>query len=116
MVGSHSHIFIILNNLGDVISEITLPDAIESTPCISECKQLAMVGCNDGYLYCILLKNAKILWKFHTKLSIKCTPILCCDKTCIAFGSYDKTLYCVLIQVLQKIIYKLLYLVRNIYF
>lgn len=99
MIGSHSHIFIVLNNVGQVISSVILPNAIEGSPCVSECRELAMVGCNDGFMYCITMKNASILWKFQTNSAIKSSPILCCNKTCIAFGSYDKIFYCVKVKV-----------------
>ena len=35
------------------------------------------VGCDDGYLYCLdLARNGAILWKYHIRLSVSCTPVI----------------------------------------
>lgn len=99
-VGSHSHLLVLINTAtGQIQSEILLSDAIEGSACHSFCKNKIIIGCNDGNIYCINIISFAVDWKFKTESAIKCTPILCRDNRCVMFGSYDKTLYCLRIQV-----------------
>lgn len=99
VAGSHSNIFGMFNaTTGEIISRIILPDAIEGSACISP-EEYAIIGCNDGHLYAINPVNSEITWKFKSESSIKCTPSRCLNNTCIVFGSYDKTIYCITTKV-----------------
>lgn len=99
--GSHANIFAIVNIEGKLVSQIICKDAIEATACLTICKNFAIVGCNDSYVYCVEVKSGLILWSFLCGDSIKSTCVLCQDKR-IIFGSYDKHLYCLNIEVFSQ--------------
>lgn len=100
LTGCHSNLLTIYKNeSGEIISQTILPDAIEGTACISECHKWAIIGCNDGNIYCIIIDSGTIFWTFSTGSSVKSTPMLTFDKGKIIFGSYDKYLYCLNVKV-----------------
>ncbi|KAF5277649.1 hypothetical protein FQA39_LY06142 [Lamprigera yunnana] len=95
-IGSFSHKFSILDcTNGNVISQLNLPNSIESGCCVSICGKYVYTGCYDGTLYCIEIKTGNIIWKYSTYDQIKCTPCIKKGSDFIVFGSYDKYLYCV---------------------
>ncbi|KAF2902297.1 hypothetical protein ILUMI_03891 [Ignelater luminosus] len=95
-VGSFSHIFAIVNSInGNIISQIVLPDTVESAGLVSQFNTYLYVGCHDGNMYCLDYKTGSIIWKYSTDDIIKCTPCFCSNNQAIAFGSYDKYVHCV---------------------
>ncbi|KAK6173896.1 hypothetical protein SNE40_017271 [Patella caerulea] len=95
-IGSHSHHFsAVLLDSGNVIWEITLPDRIESSPCLSKCGRYVIVGCYDSCLYVINSATGSIEWSFQTGDSIKSSPVLDPVTSTIIFGSHDQCVYAV---------------------
>ncbi|XP_024945723.1 beta-alanine-activating enzyme [Cephus cinctus] len=52
-----------------------------------------VIGCTNGYLYCLNLKTGNIYWQFKTANEIKGTAITCENKEYLYVGSYDHYLY-----------------------
>ncbi|KYN17850.1 Acyl-CoA synthetase family member 4 like protein [Trachymyrmex cornetzi] len=93
-VASHSGIICTVNLLKtDVSYEIKLPNRIEASVLILADFR-GIVGCYDGYIYCIHLKTGDIIWKFQTQDMVKCTAIMCTQGSKIFVGSYDFNVYC----------------------
>ncbi|XP_018406530.1 PREDICTED: acyl-CoA synthetase family member 4 isoform X2 [Cyphomyrmex costatus] len=93
-VASHSGIICTANLLKtDVSYEIKLPNRIEASVLVLA-DFLGIVGCYDGYIYCIHLKTGDIIWKFQTQDMVKCTAIMCMQRRKIFVGSYDFHVYC----------------------
>ncbi|XP_018342023.1 PREDICTED: acyl-CoA synthetase family member 4 isoform X1 [Trachymyrmex septentrionalis] len=93
-VASHSGIICTVNLLKtDVSYEIKLPNRIEASVLILADFR-GIVGCYDGYIYCIHLKTGDIIWKFQTQDMVKCTAIMCTQGNKIFVGSYDFNIYC----------------------
>lgn len=96
VVGSHSHELAVLDcNTGAIVSKCELPHRIESSVCPSLCGKYGIVGCYDGYVYCISLLNGQVKWKFGTNNIVKSSPTLCLGGTAVIVGSYDSHLYCI---------------------
>lgn len=83
---------------GSLLFEITLPAPIESPALFSSKYNCILIGCYNGYLYCININDGKILWHYKTADKIKCKPTLCNDDT-VVLGSYDKYVHCIDIKV-----------------
>ncbi|XP_018311567.1 acyl-CoA synthetase family member 4 [Mycetomoellerius zeteki] len=93
-VASHSGIICTVNLLKtDVSYEIKLPNRIEASVLVLADFH-GIVGCYDGYIYCIHLKTGDIIWKFQTQDMVKCTAIMCTQGSKIFVGSYDFYVYC----------------------
>ncbi|MGA1823145.1 MAG: PQQ-binding-like beta-propeller repeat protein [bacterium] len=60
-----------------------------SSPAISGDR--AVIGCRDGFLYCINRKNGKRIWSFRSRGEIDSSPIICGDK--VVVGSNDGRVY-----------------------
>lgn len=94
-VGSHSKkLYNILIANGQILSEIKLPDRIESQ--VTQVDHLhGIVGCYDGYLYCFEFSTGNLKWKFDSGGMIKCRTLLI-DSFAI-FGNYNmkNNLWCV---------------------
>ncbi|XP_012281427.1 acyl-CoA synthetase family member 4 homolog isoform X2 [Orussus abietinus] len=106
-VGSHSGI-ILTTRLGPekesksdlfepIEYKVTLPDRIEASILVLDDFK-GVVGCYDGYVYCVHLKLSHIIWKFKTGEMVKCTAIACKERKRIFVGSYDKYMYCLCAQ------------------
>lgn len=92
-VGSHSKwLFNVLADDGQIVSRLELPDRIESQ--IVQYNQYAIVGCYDGYLYCVDIRSGAIKWKFDSGAMIKCRALLM--DSFVIFGNYNdaKNLWC----------------------
>ncbi|XP_077269796.1 aminoadipate-semialdehyde dehydrogenase isoform X3 [Temnothorax americanus] len=94
-VASHSGIICTANllNTDSAPYEIKLPDRIEASV-LALADFRGVVGCYDGYIYCIHLKTGDIIWKFQTQDMVKCTAITCMQGSKIFVGSYDFYVYC----------------------
>lgn len=84
--GSHSRRLVnVLSTDGRIISELRLPDRIESQ--VSQHQDnLGLVGCYDGQLYCFELMTGMIRWHFDSGDMIKCLALVV--QHTIIFGNY----------------------------
>ncbi|XP_032670188.1 beta-alanine-activating enzyme [Odontomachus brunneus] len=98
-VGSHSGIICTINllEINSKPYEFKLPDRIEASVLVLADFH-GIVGCYDGYIYCIHLKTGKVIWKFQTQDMVKCTAITCIQKSKIFVGSYDHHVYCLSVK------------------
>ncbi|XP_020280492.1 acyl-CoA synthetase family member 4 isoform X2 [Pseudomyrmex gracilis] len=97
-VGSHSGIICTVNLLEThKLYEVKLPNRIEASVLVLSDFR-GIVGCYDGYIYCIHLKTGEIIWKFQTRDMVKCTAITCTQESKIFVGSYDHHVYCLSIK------------------
>ncbi|XP_015119501.1 beta-alanine-activating enzyme [Diachasma alloeum] len=98
-VGSHSGIICTIRLRAEGSEEkswtVQLPDRIEASILIENYFR-GIVGCYDGFLYCIDLTSGEIMWKLQTGDTIKCSAVFCSERKNIFFGSYDHHVYCVL--------------------
>ncbi|CAH0560356.1 unnamed protein product [Brassicogethes aeneus] len=94
-IGSFSNIFAVLNISGQKIFDLTLGDDIEATPQFSEKYKLLYIGCFDGLMYGISIKDKAVKWTFKTEERIKSQPCFCMENNALVFGSYDGFVYCV---------------------
>ncbi|XP_011880286.1 PREDICTED: acyl-CoA synthetase family member 4 isoform X2 [Vollenhovia emeryi] len=94
-VASHSGIICTANLLktDGAPYEVKLPDRIEASV-LALADFRGIVGCYDGYVYCIHLKTGDVIWKFRTQDMVKCTAITCVQGSKIFVGSYDFHVYC----------------------
>lgn len=102
-VGSHSKtLYNILIANGQILSEIELPDRIESKVTQVD-HHHGIVGCYDGYLYCFDFSSGNIKWKFNSGGMIKCRPLLI-DSFAI-FGNYnmENNVWCVHVNTGQSV-------------
>lgn len=103
-VGSFSHIFIVVDSInGSTISQIILPDTVESAALVSQLNTYLYVGCHDRNMYCLDYMTSSIIWKYSTDDVIKCTACYCSNNQAITFGSYDKYVHCVNAEVRKYI-------------
>lgn len=77
--------------------EVKLPNRIEASVLVLT-EFHGIVGCYDGYIYCIHLKTGEVIWKFQTQDMVKCTAITCTQGNKIFVGSYDHYVYCLSIE------------------
>ncbi|KAK9509313.1 hypothetical protein O3M35_006657 [Rhynocoris fuscipes] len=92
IVGSHSGRVSVLDmHDGHQISEIILPNRVESCACISDDAKYYYIGCYDGNMYKVTLCSGSIIWSFSTEDIIKST--CCWHERTLLFGSYDKKVY-----------------------
>lgn len=96
-IGSHSHRLLNISiSDGYIISELRLPDRIESqvTQYRREC--IGFVGCYDGCLYSFNLNDGSINWHFDSGGMIKCRPMINHNDHVI-FGNYSEhhNLWCI---------------------
>lgn len=98
-VGSHFGIICTIDLLetSNRAYEMKLPDRIEASVLVLA-EFRGIVGCYDGYVYCIHLKTGQIIWKFQTQDMVKCTAITCAQRSKIFVGSYDHYVYCLSIE------------------
>ncbi|XP_012264555.2 beta-alanine-activating enzyme isoform X2 [Athalia rosae] len=98
-VGSHSGIILTrqLNDPNSISYKVKLPDRIEASVLVLE-ELNGIVGCYDGYVYCLSLKTGCVNWKFKTKDTVKCTAAISSNRKTIFVGSYDKHLYSICIK------------------
>jgi outer membrane protein assembly factor BamB len=64
-------------------------DAFFSSPAVSE--KDVVVGCRDGYLYCLNRLTGTMRWRFKSLDEIDSSPVIADDK--VIFGSTDGRLY-----------------------
>ncbi|CAD6207124.1 GSCOCG00010124001-RA-CDS [Cotesia congregata] len=57
-----------------------------------------IVGCHDGFIYCLHLKSGHIFWSFKTGNIVKCLAAVCSEKINIFIGSYDHFVYCISLE------------------
>ncbi|XP_011262897.2 beta-alanine-activating enzyme isoform X1 [Camponotus floridanus] len=98
-VGSHFGIICTVDLLktNNKPYEIQLPNRIEASVLVLT-EFHGIVGCYDGYIYCIHLKTGEVIWKFQTQDMVKCTAITCTQGNKIFVGSYDHYVYCLSIE------------------
>lgn len=97
--GSFSHLFVVLNENGEEVFKISLPDNVQCKSLISKTSNLIFIGCFDGYMYCFDFIKKKEIWKFPTGNCIVSSPQFCQDDSAITFGSYDEHVYCLRVEV-----------------
>lgn len=98
-IGSFSHLFVVLDESGDEILKLSLPENIQTTALISETSNSIFVGCFDGCLYCFdFIKNEEV-WKFTTGNIVTSSARFCQKNCALVFGSYDEVVYCLRIYV-----------------
>lgn len=86
-VGSHSHRVIVLDlDSDELVSELVLPDRVESAVSFLAEAECGLVGCYDGLLYCFDLWTGAVRWKFDSGGMIKCKALVVGSR--IIFGSY----------------------------
>lgn len=86
--GSHSRRLVNVRSTdGHVISELRLPDRIESQV-LQHQDHLGLVGCYDGGMYCFEYETGTIRWQFDTGDMIKSRAIVV--QRTIVFGNYGK--------------------------
>ncbi len=61
-------------------------------------------GSYDKHLYVLRIKDGSLEWKFETMESIKSSPFINQENGYVYFGSHDKMLYCLDIEVKFKFI------------
>lgn len=85
-VGSHSKLLYNISlNDGEIISQLELPDRIESQ--VTQLDVCGIVGCYDGYLYCFDIQSGSIKWKFNSEAMIKCRALVIGSQ--VIFGNYN---------------------------
>jgi outer membrane protein assembly factor BamB len=74
-------------------------------------------GSYDKHLYVLRIKDGSLEWKFETMESIKSSPFINQENGYVYFGSHDKMLYCLDIEVKFKFIRHVAFslLIRQIY-
>ncbi|XP_074109701.1 aminoadipate-semialdehyde dehydrogenase isoform X2 [Cotesia typhae] len=96
-VSSHSGLILTVDLKTKENWKIQLPDRIEgSTLVIDNFK--GIVGCHDGFIYCLHLKTGQIFWSFETGNIVKCLAAVCSEKLNIFIGSYDHFVYCISLE------------------
>ncbi|XP_021700496.1 acyl-CoA synthetase family member 4 homolog [Aedes aegypti] len=86
-VGSHSHKLLVLNTETDqIITQLVLPDRIESAVSYIADEERGLIGCYDGSLYCFDLWTGAIRWSFDSGGMIKCKALVL--ESAVIFGSY----------------------------
>lgn len=98
--------FVILDENGDEVLKLFLPDIIQITALVCEKNNLVFVGCFDGNMYCIDFMEKQEKWKFSTANSIVSGPRFCLENTAVVFGSYDENVYCIRIEVSSSFLFK----------
>lgn len=66
---------------------------VHSSPVLYEAENLAIVGCNDGYLYAVDAERGRIEWALRTDGDIKGNAAVDAQGR-VFFGSFDGYLYC----------------------
>ncbi|XP_062545530.1 beta-alanine-activating enzyme [Armigeres subalbatus] len=88
-VGSHSHQLVVVDSETDhIITRLMLPDRIESAVSFIANRELGLVGCYDGLLYCFDLWTGEIRWSFDSGGMIKCRALVA--ESVVLFGSYSE--------------------------
>ncbi|XP_055541674.1 beta-alanine-activating enzyme isoform X2 [Wyeomyia smithii] len=88
-VGSHSHKVIVIdaNQDNSMVSQLELPNRVESSVTFLSNQEFGLIGCYDGFLYCFDLWNGEVRWKFNSNGMIKCKALVIgCS---IIFGNYS---------------------------
>ncbi|XP_046625977.1 beta-alanine-activating enzyme [Neodiprion virginianus] len=103
-VGSHAGLILTkqLNSHDSITYEINLPDRIEASVLVLD-EFKGIVGCYDGYVYCLNLKSGQIIWKYKTGDTVKCTAATSSNGKSVFVGSYDKYFYNISIEDGQEI-------------
>ena len=52
-------------------------------------------GCDNGYFYAVDAKTGKPIWKLHTGLTVRSSPIIDIARGTVIFGSREGKLYCI---------------------
>lgn len=104
-IGSHSHKFSFLDaKTGRLKFETNLGDRIEGTAKTTiPFFNCVVVGCYNGFIYCIDLQNQRIKWSYETKSRVKATPSIILKGNATVIGSYDHKLHCIDIESGAKI-------------
>ncbi|XP_033211655.1 beta-alanine-activating enzyme [Belonocnema kinseyi] len=95
--GSHSGLICTIELSSSENYLVRLPDRIEASVLVFD-NFRGVVGCYDGFVYCLNLKTGEIYWKFKTEDAVKCTAAMCSEKKLIFVGSYDKHMYCLSLE------------------
>ncbi|XP_065073672.1 beta-alanine-activating enzyme [Ochlerotatus camptorhynchus] len=86
-VGSHSHKVLVVDAENDLtITELVLPDRVESAVSYLVGEDFGFVGCYDGKLYCFDIFTGSIRWSFDSGGMIKCKALVI--ESVIIFGCY----------------------------
>jgi outer membrane protein assembly factor BamB len=129
LIGSHSRQFICVNAVTGLLKwSFSAQDRIESSACLSKCGNYVIFGkygncfnkndqelehnfisnhlkgSYDKCLYVLRIKDGSLKWKFETMEPIKSSPFINQENGYLYFGSHDKMLYCLDIEVKFKFI------------
>jgi outer membrane protein assembly factor BamB len=74
----------------ETLWSIDLPDQVQSSVSIVDGK--ALVGCDDGNLYCLDADTGGSIWQFETANVVQSTPLVSNGR--VYFGSADRHGYC----------------------
>ena len=74
----------------ETLWSLDLPDQVQSSFSIVD--GLALVGCDDGYLYCLDADTGDEVWTFETTNTVQSTPLI--SEGRVYFGASDGNAYC----------------------
>jgi outer membrane protein assembly factor BamB len=69
---------------------VDLPDQVQSSVAVIDGK--ALVGCDDGNLYCLEADSGEEIWRFETTNTVQSSPLVSDGR--VYFGSSDRQGYC----------------------
>lgn len=73
---------------------LDLPDQIQSSVAVVD--GMALVGCDDGNLYCLDADNGSEIWRFETANTVQSSPLVADGR--VYFGSSDRNGYCLYLE------------------
>jgi outer membrane protein assembly factor BamB len=74
----------------ETLWSVDLPEQVQSSFAVAQGR--ALVGCDDGNLYCFDANNGSLLWNFTTENAVQSSPTVPGDL--VYFGALDGHLYC----------------------
>ncbi|XP_050297966.1 beta-alanine-activating enzyme isoform X1 [Anthonomus grandis grandis] len=89
--GSFAQVFAIISETEQNYATFSLLQEIEAKPSISDDGSMIYIGCNNGFLYAIDMKNKQVTWEYQTSQPVKCSALL--SEGNLVFGSYSGDLY-----------------------
>lgn len=94
--GSFARKVAILDERGEELFGVFLPEELSAQPVFSECATFLFCPCSNGAMYCLDSRLKKISWGFPTSDKVSAA---CVWDTLLAFGSYNGSCYCVSFEV-----------------
>ena len=78
----------------ETLWSLDLPDQVQSSVAVVDGK--ALVGCDDGNLYCLDANNGSEIWRFETANVVQSSPLVSDGR--VYFGSSDRHGYCLYLE------------------